>query len=355
MNESGEAKPQWIIRKYQEGDEEQIRELRGVTLSGSRDSRWWQWMYKNGPDGPAIIWLAEANQKIVGQAALLPLRVKIGDQNGKGALGFDWMTHPDYQRLGILTKLRERIYESAVENGIFFSSGYSLAQIISIYKRQQSLEICEPTSLVKLISLGKVLKSRFGIPAIVGNLLGYAWELITGRVPSLHNTDIEVEQISSFDESIDDFWLKASELKKIMFIKDMKYLNWRYVEKPGNEYKIFLARRQRDIVGYIVIVLERKNIIRGSIIDILTLPHEDTVARVLIARAVGYLKDRGAAMISCLMVSDSSYYRILKKFGFVHRPSDLRFGIRIYDQTLPEDFITNPDNWHHVRGDTDAI
>ena len=65
------------MREYQESDEERIRELRGISLSGPKDSQWWHWMYRNGPAGPAMAWIAEVGNKIVGHTAGLPVRMKV--------------------------------------------------------------------------------------------------------------------------------------------------------------------------------------------------------------------------------------------------------------------------------------
>lgn len=353
MNEIKKTKSRLSIRQYQEGDEEQILELRGITLSGSRSIPWWQWIYRNGPAGPAICWLAVDCQKIIGHHALLPLHMKIKDQEYKGSLAFDVMTHPDYQRQGVLTEIRAKIFDSAVESDITFSYGSTTPGIFPVYAKTQSFFICEPPLLVKIVSLGKVLTKRFGIPTFIGNVIGYIWVCLTNCISSPRNTDIKIEQISSFDKSIDAFWSKASGIKKIMVIRDMKYLNWRYVEKPEKEYVIFLARKRQETVGYIVLKLEKDTVPRGLIFDLLTLPGDD-IAGALVTWAVEYLRGEGAAVISCLMLPDVPYYRTLRKMGFMRRYSHTYFGARLIDQTLSKEFIADPANWYYTLGDCDS-
>jgi len=359
MNKSNDAKPQWSIRQYHEGDKEQILELRATTLGDSRNDQWWNWIYENGPDGPSSVWLAVTEQKVVGLNTRLPLRMKIGDQVYKVALSYDIMTHPDYQRQGILGELAKKGTGYAEKIGISCTYGIAMNRIMPIYKGLKMgydhIEICELPLLVKIISLGKVLKRSFGIPAFIGNPLGYAWESITMRKSSTQNNDIEIEQVSSFDESIDEFWLKASELKKIMIVKDMKYLNWRYVEKPGDEYIIFLAKRQEEIIGYIVFKSKSDPMTRGFIVDILTLPGEDIVAELLISKAIEYFQGEGALTISCVMLQDTSYYRTLRKLGFMHRHSSLWLGIRLHDPNLSGESLADPGNWYFVWGDNDTM
>lgn len=358
MSESNVIKKQWHIRKYQEGDEDQILELRGATLGVSRNIPWWNWIYKNGPDGPALFYLAVDNQMIIGINPGLPLRMKIGNQVYKSVLGFDVMTHPDYQRQGVLSALGPIHTENLLKNGVSISYGSSTPQRYPVYQKMKLsydiFGICQPPLLVKVINWGEVLKTRYGIPSFAGNLFGYVWERMTNPISSIQNGNIEIEQISSFNESIDTFWLKASEIKQIMIVRDMKYLNWRYVKKPGKDYAIFVAKRQKEIIGFIVVRSETDIMTRGFIVDLLTLPDEGIVATGLITRAIEYLQKKGAANVLCLMLQDTPYYGILRKMGFTQRDSGIQLNIRIYDRSLSTEFVTNPGNWYFVWGDTDT-
>lgn len=359
MNDANTTKPEWSVREYLEGDEEGILELREIALTGSKNRQWWEWQFKNGPAGPANIWLAVTGPKVVAHNALVPVPMKIGEQVCKGSLAVDVITHPDYQRQGIQNTIRKQLFDSNRSKGIRISYGAATRNIFPIYGRIDSpyphFYICQPALLVKIVSLGKVLTSRYKIPAIIGNLLGNVWKRITSRNPSLKNAGIKVVQVSSFDKSIDEFWQKASGIKQVMVVKDMKYLNWRYVEKPGEEYKIFIAKRQEDTVGYVVLKLEKNAMTRGYIVDLLTLPDEDIITQVLVTRAMEYFRAEAAATISCLMLPDAPYYRILRKLGFMHRSSGLQLGTRLYDRNLPGELVTDPANWYFVWGDNDTI
>ena len=353
MSESEKIRQRYSFRQYREGDEDRILQLRGLTMDVSRDIRWWRWINRDGPDGPAIIWLAEDGQKLIGHHALLPLRIKIGNRECRCALGFDVMTHPDYQRQGVLTEIRGRLYKYAAENDIKFFFGSTEPRIFTVYAKLKSLPVSEPLMLVKILSWGKALKERYRIPVFIGSIMGRIRGCITGREPSLPG-DVEVEWISSFDESIDKFWLKASEIKEIMVVRDMKYLNWRYVAKPGGKYVIFIAKRHQEIIGYIVLMLETDTISRGIIVDLLTLPREEIVAGVLVTRAVSYFRGEGAARVSCFMLPDNPYYQTLKKLGFMRRSSRLVFGVRLIESSLSKEFLTDSANWFYTWGDGDT-
>lgn len=349
-------KQQWCVRQYQQGDEKQILELRGITSGSSPSSQYWKWQFMDSPAGIARIWLAEADQKIVGQYAILPLRMKLKNEIIMGSLSLDTMTHPNYRHQGIFTTLANRTYEDASTNDIRITYGIPNNQSYpGFIKNLQWFNICTVPRLVKVIDWGKLLKRRFKIPASVGSLLGYAFEIGIKRTLPSQKAHIETKQISSFDHCIDEFWLKASILKSLMVVKDMKYLNWRYVNKPGHDYKIFIAERQEEILGYIVLKLRRDDLIHGFIVDLLALPNGDTFAQALIIRAIKYFREEGAIIVSCWMLESTPYYRTLRKAGFMRRPSGIRLCARINSSRLSKEFVADPNNWYFVRGDEDTI
>jgi predicted N-acetyltransferase YhbS len=355
MTEPSEPKREWSLRVYREGDEEQILALRGIVLSGPKDKQWWQWMFRDGPLGPAAIILAEAKQKIIGHHAFLPIPIKIKDQVTRGSHGVDLMVHPDYRHQGIFISLGKTLNEFS--KGTYRSISYGTPNDQSRHgfvNRLNAMEIGKVPILLKVIDWGNILKSRYKIPVFIGKTLGYVWEGITSRTSPPKNADIEVEEVFCFDERINKFWEKASQLKSIMIVKDMKYLNWRYVAKPGKEYKILIVKKHQVIVGYIVLKLKKVNPSSGYIVDLLTLPGEDTAATLLITRAIQSLKEDGAATISCWMFKETPYYGILRKLGFVHRTGPLLCS-RVVDANIPKEFITNPANWYYVIGDDDVI
>jgi GNAT superfamily N-acetyltransferase len=354
MTGSSESEREWSIREYREGDEDQILELRGIALSGSKDRQWWQWMYRDGPIGPAIITVAEAKGRIIGHTASILVPVKIGDRVTKGSHGIDLMVHPDYRHQGIFLAIHKKL--NRAPSGSVRSIAYGTPNDQSrpgFVGKLNALNICEVPVLLKVIDWGMVLKNRYKIPEFAGRVLGNIWEHITHHIRSPKDAGIEVNEVSIFDEQIDKFWQKASGLKNIMIVKDMKYLNWRYVAKPGKEYRVFIAKKQQDIAGYIVLKLEKDALSRGYLIDLLILPGDDTVAELLITRAIRYFQEEKAGTISCWMLKDTPYYGTLKKLGFIRRPGPTLCA-RAFDPDIPKEFVTNPANWYYVLGDDDA-
>jgi glycosyltransferase involved in cell wall biosynthesis/GNAT superfamily N-acetyltransferase len=348
-------KRQWSIRQYQDGDETQIRELRAIALNNAKNSQWWKWQYLEHPDGLAIIYLAEAHQKIVGHRAIVPVRIKIGDEIHRGSCGIDAMTHPDYQRQGIYVAIGNLMYESACKKGIDIVYGTPNRQSFSISTRRlQWFEISNPPVMVKIIDWGIILKKRFRIPCFIGKRLGKAFEFVFKKTRHFKSLDTEIQQITTFDERMDKFWLKASLIKPIMVVRDRKYLNWRYVYKPDNNYKIYIASRMDEIVGYIVVSLDKEVDLVGIIVDLLALPGEEPASGLLIEEALKYFERERTMFVKCLMLRQAPYFKILKKMGFMVFKSAIRICARINNRNISKEQISDPRNWYYTYGGCDS-
>ena len=357
MTDADTTRNKWSVRKYQDGDEEQIHSLRNTALiNAEKDIQWWRWQYLDNPRGTAIIYVAEADKRIVGHLALLPTLMKIGDKIILCSHAVDGMVHPDYRRQSIYVKIADETFEFASKDGIAMVFGTPNNQSYPIHiGRLQWIYICNPRLMLKIINWNVFFKSHLRIPNFVGKQLEKFIELIWNNKSHCEDSEVTIEQITTFDERIDKFWLRASETKKIMVIRDKKYLNWRYVNKPGNNYNIFIAQKGNEIIGYIVVTIQREKTIRGYIIDLLALPDEDTAMIMLIKKAIAYCKNKGAITIKCLMLREVPYYKILKKMGFICRKSEVRLCARIFDPKISKEFVSDPSNWYYLWGDRDVI
>ena len=117
----------WSMRVCSEGDEWGILELwRAVYPEREYDQerflRWWRWMYKDNSAGTGQIWLTEHDGQIVGQYAIIPVVMKIGDETALGSRSIDTMTHPDYRRRRIFETLAKQVYDEARRQSNRFST-----------------------------------------------------------------------------------------------------------------------------------------------------------------------------------------------------------------------------------------
>ncbi|MCX6653864.1 MAG: hypothetical protein NTY03_01950, partial [Candidatus Bathyarchaeota archaeon] len=131
--------------------------------------------------------------------------------------------------------------------------------------------------------------------------------------------DVQFKEISTFDERIDNFYDKVKPNYYFIVEKTMKHMNWRYCDKRGGDYKVWIAEKNDEIIGYLVLRINNldKNNPVGYIIDVLALNGRDDVVDYFIKFSVDYFKVRSLNVVRVQVVGGHVYERILSKYGFL--------------------------------------
>lgn len=358
---------EWLPRPYREGDEAQILELTQAVLGKTGSLEYWNWQFKNNPDGAPILWVAECKGRIVGQYVIIPQRLKVGDEIIMGSLSLDTMTHPDFRHRGIFEVLGRKTYEEARSRGVHITYGmpnqYSYPGFIN---KLEWFNICQIPQMNKILNLWRVVGNLRQIPSVVSRLVSTLEDKISPKkrdiMPYLHLPGVEIRSITSFDDRVDELWRQASTTREVMVVRDRRHLNWRYSQKPGYDYAIYQAERAGTILGYIITIVRsvkfgRGNLRVGFIADLLTLPRDEgkAISRVLITAAIDELRRQQAAVVSCWMLKETPYYRVLRRMGFWPRRAFLPLGARLNSPETSKELLREHRNWFFTMGDNDSV
>ena len=355
----------WITRAYRDGDEEGILELWKTVypekeLDGKRWIRWWRWMYKENPAGKAWIWLADDGNKIVGQAAFVPVLMKIGTELVVGFQTIDAMTHPDYRHQGIFFSLSHKAYEATAQDNVHIGYGFSNDNSYPIaIKKLNCLEMPKMKVMVKVFNWKNVIKlktkSKFSqiVLAIGADLIFNKALFMIQRGPA--ETDLTINQVTHFDERFDELWNNICGQAQIMTVRKKEYLNWRY-HAPDTNYIILAAEKNRKIYGYLVMQNTIKPFIKESIIfDIIAQSEE--IMHCLVSRALEECRQNNTDMIFYSSITNRTYHKILKKNGFISPPfiKGGYFSVYSSSSSISKDFLSDSQNWLINTGDSDTI
>lgn len=363
-------KHKWIARPYKEGDEKGIFELRKVVYPGGdydyeRWLRRWRWFYQENPAGKSYIWLAEDSGKIVGQAATVPVLLKIGDAIVRGRLGADAMTHPEYRHQGMYPILTKHRNEETGKDGIYITysfSGRSAVQRIT-KKYFGTVHIGNTRVFAMPFDWRNTLKLKTnnGFLLTLGALSGGIIKNVLYRAKKLPVIEgLTIKEIAGFDGRFDGFWSEVSGHYQIMVARSREYLKWRYVDIPDTEYSIYSAEKDNEIHGYMVLrKLHRKKVALGVIFDILAL--SPGVTRGLIGQAVQYFRQLGVDMVYGSMLANSKLYGAFRDNGFIPVPF-VGHPFDVQNNTpgdnppnISREWLTKPGNWYTQIGDSDLF
>lgn len=357
---------QWEVAEYEPGDEQGIMRLYQLVFGEEMSDDQWRWRYLKNPTGLVTIILAKAGAQIVGQYALLPVRMKVGADTRVVALSLDTMVHPDYRGQGVFVELARRLYKDVALQGTPLVYGFpNEASHRGFVTGLGWVDLCDRVPLfVRPLSAEGILKgtvaNRF-LLAVGGRSgqMGMSLLLPARRIEVPDGCAIR--PVTSFDDRADELWRRASSAFGISLVRDQRYLNWRYVEKPGDSYTILILERAGDVLGYVVLKsVERFGLRIGFVVDLLAVPDQPSISRCLISEAVECFRKAQRAIISCLMLKHSPYIQALRANGFLFlparlHPQEMYVGVRRNTEEYAAELITNPSNWYITWGDHDDI
>jgi GNAT superfamily N-acetyltransferase len=357
----------WKVRNYMDGDEVKIFELWEAIHPNKQYNlkdwmTWWNWMYKQNPAGNGIIFLADHNDKVVGQYAVIPMLMKMNKNIIMGSLGVDAMTHPNYRRQGIFQTLGKTTLSYAENKGIKLmiakANDYSGPGSIS---KLNMFPISSLRLFFKPLNWENALRPRIKnkfllkICVNVGKLSQHTIYRNRSKIPK----DVNITKISSFDERINEFWNDISNYYLITIVRNREFLNWRYVSVPNRKYTIYIAEVGEKIEGYIVlryITQQTRKI--GTIFDIVVRPSRRDIIHLLISKAYEYFLKENVDLIEYHIFSDKIYRRALRDGGFIRFPQFFAKNIFCVYSKLPSDdteFLKDKKNWFIQLGNSDFL
>jgi hypothetical protein len=357
-----QLKKTWRIRSFKAGDEESIQNLYEA-VSGYFDKEYWNWLFKDNPSGPGHIWLAQVinTNDLVGQYAVIPTDLIIQGKKILGSQSLGTMTHPSYQKQGIFINLAQKLFEDSVGKGIDLIYGFpNKNSFHGFLKYLDFFVLYKPKLFSRPLDFGTLLKVKLKnkyISTLVGLVLKSIYNIVFPQFSQNVDTDIEIKQTSRFPDDIDKVCNAYNKTFRNMVARSVRYLNWRYNDRPDKSYKIYIAYKDGEPLGYCVYGhTERDGIKIGLIMDIYAVHKNDVVLKVLACHVLNEMDKEGKALASCLLQPNSPILKVLKKCGFVFPLT--RFGpyiLRLNSDNLKLAAINKLDDWHITFGDADFI
>jgi GNAT superfamily N-acetyltransferase len=354
------VEPKWTIRAYQEGDEEGILQLIQLAFGWS-DKKYWDWRYRSNPADTGRIWVADDAGKIVGHGALIPIKMKIGAETVTAFISADTVTHPDYRHQGIFEALdREKCAEVAKEGNFI---AYRFPNRFSYQGAMKFgwFEVSRLKRFIKPLNLENILKRYIGNKALRkscaagGNLI---ISLLYRTKKSPEVAGLFIVRISSFDDRVNELWDKVSNDHDIMVVRSKEYLNWKYVEMPGNDFVIFGAEKDGQVCGYMVLKCTRqpRGLLTGDIIDLVAPLNQTDIIHCLISRAIEYFRHEKVDVIIYEMIAGKTYHAILRKCGFISSSLISKNPFCVYSSHpgIPRAYLEDAGHWFIQSGNSTA-
>lgn len=267
-----------------EVDDEKILSLYNYTFNRTISMEVFRWLNYSCPFGPNRLYIAEeqTTSSIVGAYGLLPYKVKFNNEVIDGSLCTNVATHPDYQGRGIFVNLGK----------------FALAQE-ERYESKISLGVPNKNALRGHLKVG------FEIVSDLDFIVNY----------SNKPEEFKATKIDRFSEKFDVLLSTSIDKMKFAVFKDHRFLNWRYFDRPDQEYHVYAYQDENTVSGFIVLkYFEENGYKKAHILDIYAI--NEHVFNDLLNVAKSFAFTRNCQELNCWQIRNSPYAPWFYKRGF---------------------------------------
>ncbi len=337
------------------------------------DEKFFEWQYRSNPYlSDYAFFLLEQGSALYGYIGMVPLDYKINGQTARLNMYANLLVDERVRSLGLGTLLIQRAMQAKSPAAI---SGYT-PKSFPIYQKlgdwkalgnfYRYVFFFNPDAVKKLLPdsvSSRGSDSDRGDPALQSKDDGIASLLSVAR----NDRSLSFEPITAFDSSFDEFWKNARNRYVITVERTSAYLNWRYANHPHFNYEMRVAKKDGQIIGYVIYRIERVD--GFSIARIVDFVSDDQGEAGVLRKFVSEVAN-SVDMID-FMFSGQYCHAALKQLGFFnvygtpfeHLP--MYFNPISYSKNyinfcawqgngpIDKDAFYNHNNWYLTRGDGD--
>ena len=314
---------EWNLIPFEPAYRTRVLELMAVVQGHRMSEQEFEWEFERNPFGSLNIFLATIGTEVIGVSCHNAFRIRLGEEVYPCSFPLNVLTHPEHRGKGIFSKLELRNEERATELGFPFMLSF-------------------PNDASTGIFLGRLGWSRLAPPMIVGR-------------PCLHRSRRDrlddLVAIDRFDERVDGLEFVSRE-NEVSFARDHEYLNWRFLERPGDRYRAFMIKRRERLAGYIVVGTTQK---RGKTIRfVAACRFTEEVADVYASARAQGLRELSTAGFCLEMDTVTANRPVARQLlnGFVPVPKRLNVIFKPLAPSAP-DLSRRPLRWFIDLGDLD--
>jgi len=315
------------------------------------------WLTQENPflNGHSPYFLLLHGGKVIGMHGHMPLMFSINGIKKLGFIGHDDLVAVAYRGKGLGKVMLQGV--GAVTES-FSGSLWHNEPNYNLYLKSGWLDVPNFYLFVKIFDPKVFLEKKFKSEVVVEGLSSLGRGVLRLKDIRLHFRSLEniqISEIERFDKQYDAFFDETSSSLPVVVLRNHRYLNWQYVDKPFNSYKRFAALDQkRELAGYMVIKKEQdETTIQGKIIDIFVHPGKPEVFEALIRKSIEEFTKMKASHI-VVINSHSRFITLLCNLGFVRAKSPQHFLLLNWQNHFQRAFARDIHNWYLTCSDADG-
>jgi hypothetical protein len=343
------VRPVCLEREHQE-----FLNILQANLPALDHARRFQWLYRDNPDGPAWSWfvIERTSNQIVGVTSVVPHAMWTGTKTRICGQVGDFAVSAKHRSLGPALLLQRATFEPVDQGKLALCYDCPPhAAGMSTFRRLGMQANCRVDRYALPLRIDARIRKRFGStfasPARLGNLLLrlHRWPAMRSGMRGLEVSDYT----GAFGEEFS--WLD-SRVKAKSVIRGQRsaaHLNWRYRADPLRGYHVLTARRDGELVAFVVLCLTGDIV---TIVDLFGVELQETAVALL--RAVVDRFEKSHQTIEAFLSPDNSLINHFLHMKFSLRSEAARVVAYAKPQTEVAEFLHQSPNWSFSQSEIRA-
>jgi hypothetical protein len=317
--------------------------------------RRWRWMFVESARRLGVaprVWLHRAGGRVVGHMGSIPVSLQVRNRVLQTGWLVDTMVFDEHRRRG----LGSRLMVQAHEDQPFSLSLGQTAEMREIQLRLGWQQIAPLEIAQLLIRPEHVLRGKLPKPAAMAAGLGLrASTAMRGLLRG--KSEVCVKPVERFGERHDTLWQTVSPTVACGVVRDAAYLNWKYVDQPGQRFERFEMFDGDRLIGIAVLSIRDPEATylyrRALLVDVVASMGADGDLERVIRAAASAAESQGADAMVCMHVG-AALTRALKANGFTLRKPErvLLIDMGELDQETQRTLLDGS-GWLVTQGDSD--
>ena len=269
----------------------------------------------------------------------------------------DLLVDVEYRGVHFLGK---RLIDNAIASGAFFPGGMWMTDPSYRLHVACGFDSVTPMTTYTLVLDPSAFVARRGLAQPKRSLSRYALEvpLAVALRASRHRArsgDITISAADRFDSFLDPQWARMAAGYGITRFRDAEYLNWKYADHAYLRYRVLLASRDGDTVGFLIwrLASEGAEERRAVVVDFLVEKGDSGAFRSLVAHVVGGAREAGMESLS-LLTTQPWAARVVRSLGFFPRGTRNTWVVAGWRDHIPAEWLADTEAWHVCMGDSDG-
>jgi len=348
-----QRKTDWTLRQAVPDDKEAIKSFYRQNIWKSKDADvLYGWKYEKNPVGETRILVgSNQNHEVIASTMFMPWRLCVKGKILDSCQWIDMFIKLEYRGQTITVQCLEEFRKS----DFYICFAFPNQNGEGVHKRLRGIHVGHIVRYTKPIRSEYLVKryiKQDGIARVISAFLNIILRLFSKD--SYYYTAFgkySVEKAENCGSEFDTLWDRCRHQfdDKIITDKNREYVQWKYVDSPNKDRRVFALRKDNELHGFVVLESTPK---AGYIIDMLA--QDSKTLDCLIAYAIRYFRKEAKDSVVFIALENNMYLDKLRRFGFLERPETKHFYIYLDEDMPNKEYFQDSKNWFITIGDCDV-